>query len=106
MIYKAYLIQQGEGCDYTIGCAQTVIKIEATNLDEAKAKLKEIILEEYNDDETQLEKVELYEIATLTEINIKQIYKKAKDIENEEAEKEKEAEEKELLKKLKQKYES
>lgn len=40
MIYKAYLKQQGEGCDYTIGCAQTVIEIEAQNIDEAKQKLK------------------------------------------------------------------
>lgn len=73
MIYKAYLIQRR--CIHKIGSAQTVIEIEATNLEEAKLKLEEIILEEYNNNETKLEKVELYEITNLIDINIKEIYK-------------------------------
>jgi hypothetical protein len=39
MEYKAYLKQNGEGCDYTIGCGQTVISIDAQNVLEAKQKL-------------------------------------------------------------------
>lgn len=52
MKYYAYLKQKGEGCDYTIGCGNTLIDIEAKNDDEARAKLSEIIKEEYIDDTT------------------------------------------------------
>jgi len=61
MIYKAYLKQSGEGCDYTIGCAQTIIDIEAQSIDEAKQKLYQEIEESYTG-EQELELCELYEI--------------------------------------------
>lgn len=73
MTYKAYLKQIGEGCDYSIGCAQTVISIEAKDIEEAKTKLKEIIKEEYYD-ERSLETCELYEINKIVDINVGEIY--------------------------------
>jgi hypothetical protein len=73
--YKAYLKQQGEGCDYTIGCAQTVIDIEAYNLTEAETQLIELIADEYNSDENRLESVELYEVSEIINLDIVDIYK-------------------------------
>ena len=62
--YKAYLV----------GCAQTVIDIEADNMKDARIKLKEIIATEYNDDERRLETVELYEISHFIDFDITQFY--------------------------------
>lgn len=59
MIYYAYLKQQGEGCDYTIGCAQTLKKIKADSDDEARQKLKKLIQENYTG-EQELESVLLF----------------------------------------------
>lgn len=59
MRYYAYLKQSGEGCDYTIGCAQTLITIEAENDSEAKEKLADEIMENYHG-ETELSKVLLF----------------------------------------------
>jgi len=72
--YKAYLIQDGQGCDYTIGCGQTIIELEALDMDEAKLKLIDIILEEYNHDEYRLESAELFEISEIYHIPIDDIY--------------------------------
>jgi hypothetical protein len=85
MTYKAYLKQYAEGCDYTIGCAQTVIEIEAKNINEAKQKLFEEIQENYTWDK-KLEFCELYEIKKTVICNLKewynQIYEAANIIEN------------------------
>lgn len=80
MIYKAYLKQCGEGCDYTIGCAQTVIEIEAQNINEAKQKLYQEIEENYTG-ERELELCELYEINEVVVCNLKELYKRIDDAE-------------------------
>lgn len=80
MIYKAYLKQQGEGCDYTIGCAQTVIEIEAQNIDEAKQKLYQKI-EDFYTGERGLELCELYEINEVVTIDLNEWYKRIDDAE-------------------------
>lgn len=59
MKYYAYLIQEGEGCDYTIGCARTLINFEANDDNHAKQVLSEIIKEEYTDD-SQLKKAMIF----------------------------------------------
>jgi hypothetical protein len=64
MKYKAYLKQSGEGCDYTIGCAQKVINIEATNMEEAKQKLAKK-LPDYGVSERPIETAEIYEVNTV-----------------------------------------
>lgn len=80
MIYKAYLRQSGEGCDYTIGCAQTVIEIEAQSIDEAKQKLYQKIEEIYTG-EWELELCELYEINEVVICDLKEWYKRIDDAE-------------------------
>lgn len=59
MNYYAYLKQKGEGCDYTIGCGNTLIRIEANSDKEAISKLSEIIEERYSDD-PELSNVSLF----------------------------------------------
>jgi len=61
MEYKAYLEQNCDGCDYTIGCGRVIIDIEADNIDDATKKLKEIILKDYRGDNS-LQYVEIYEV--------------------------------------------
>jgi hypothetical protein len=80
MIYKAYLKQCGEGCDYTIGCAQRVIEIEAQSIDEAKQKLYQEIEENYTG-ELELELCELYEINEVVVCDLKEWYKRIDDAE-------------------------
>lgn len=75
MRYYAYLKQVGEGCDYTIGCAQTLITIEAENDSEAKEKLSNEIMENYHD-ETELSKVLLFKEPI--DFDLKSIYSELK----------------------------
>ena len=79
--YKVYLKQAGEGCDYTIGCGQIVITIEAESMKDATIQLKEIIADEYNDDETKLEKVKLYEISKVGKFDIGHFYEELERME-------------------------
>jgi len=72
MKYYAYLKQKGEGCDYTIGCGNTLIKLNAKNDSEAKEKLKETIIEEYSGSESMLEKVILFK--ETIDFDLKSVY--------------------------------
>jgi LPS O-antigen subunit length determinant protein (WzzB/FepE family) len=71
MKYFAYLKQKGEGCDYTIGCAQTLISFDANDDDDAKQKLSERIQEEYTG-EFELSSVLL--LKNKIEFNLKSVY--------------------------------
>jgi len=59
-MYYAYLKQKGEGCDYTIGCAQVMVTVKANSFDEATEKLELIIKTHYYDD-TELEDAMIFE---------------------------------------------
>ncbi len=59
MRYYAYLKQKGEGCDYTIGCGNTLVTVDADNDEDARTKLGELIEEEYTG-ERELESVQLF----------------------------------------------
>ena len=76
MKYKAHLIQDGEGCDYTIACGQEVIDIDADNLDDAMGMLVDIIQEEYINDRT-LFHCELYEITDILSVDLDKVYNHA-----------------------------
>lgn len=75
MKYKAYLIQAGEGCDYTIGCGRAVIDINAFSVEEAILKLEHIVATEFTDD-SALDHVELYEISQVFIMPVKDIYER------------------------------
>lgn len=104
MKYKAYLKQRGDGCDYTIGCAQTVIDIEATNMDEAKQKLTIKILEEYSYDESMLDSAELYECNEVFAMPIDEIYAKKEQLEQQEQQRRQEEAERREYERLKHKF--
>lgn len=42
--YALYLEQEGEGCDYTIGCGRNLQHLRASTLEEAKVEAKEIVV--------------------------------------------------------------
>lgn len=101
--YKAYL-NQGQGCDYTIGCGLRVIDITANSMEDAKQKLAETIAEEYSYDEGRLEKAELYEVEQVFVMDLKAIYQKVADDRNAEKQREKDAKEKAEFERLKSKF--
>lgn len=99
MKYYAYLKQKGEGCDYTIGCAQTLITFDAADDNDAKQKLAKRITEEYQDDYS-LSKVMLFKDPVdfnLSEVN--ELAKKSKEDKKKKMEHLKDIEEFERLKK-------
>lgn len=102
--YKAYIHQQGEGCDYTIGCAQTVIDIEANSMDEAKQKLFEEIEESYSHEEQRLESAELYEIEQVFVADMDDIYKRIDNAKYAKEQERKEAKERQEFERLKSKF--
>ena len=101
--FKAYLQQDG-GCDYTIGCGKLVIDIEANSLEDAKIKLFSIIFNEYNHDENRLANVELFELASTTVVDIKNLYKKLDEDKKEQVENLILMREKEEFERLKKKF--
>ena len=101
--FKAYLKQQGEGCDYTIGCGQTVLTILADDMGSAKFKLFDIISENYSS-ERELSTAELYEVSDILEINLENYYNLIKDKHYNSIKQEEERLEIEELKRLRAKY--
>jgi hypothetical protein len=101
--YKAYL-NQGQGCDYTIGCGLRVIDIIANSMDEAKQKLAQTIAEDYSYDEGRLEKAELFEVEQVFVMDVKAIYQKVTDDRNAKKQREKDEKEKQEFERLKSKF--
>lgn len=74
MKFIAILRQEGEGCDYTIGCGINTIQFEAENALEAGKKLKLIVFENYNHDEAKLKSLHYYQVDGTYEADIKRWY--------------------------------
>ena len=105
MQYKAYLSQKQEGCDYTIGCGNKIINIEAKNLEQANQKLITEIIENYNNDEIKIDLAVIYEVNTIYEVPIIKIQQEIEKLKVQEKKREKEETEWELYQKLKRKFE-
>ena len=78
MKYIAHVVQNGEGCDYTIGCGLQVVQLSADNLEDAKQELKEIIKEQYFDDQ-ELESAVIYEVSNAHDVDLDAIYNNMND---------------------------
>ena len=79
MIYYAYLVEAGEGCDYTIGCGNTLKDFIADDTEKAVEKIKEYIIENYgHNSEHMLETVLLF-TAHPIDINVEQVYEDEKE---------------------------
>lgn len=101
--YYAYLKQRGEGCDYTIGCAQTLITITANNFEEAVEKLELTIEEEYSYDEAMLESAIIFECPP-RDIDVESIYTKKEERKRLRKKEEKERKEREEFERLRKKF--
>lgn len=79
MKYYGYLKQEGEGCDYTIGCGEHLISLKSTNGDDALIELRNEIEENYSE-ERSLQKVILFSSAI--EVDVKSIYREMRQRES------------------------
>lgn len=105
MKFKAFLKQSGQGCDYTIACAQKVIDIVTDTKHKALQKLEKIIKEDYGPETLQaLETVELYCIAEVVEVDVEMIYEEMRQKAQTDEEREKERMERAELARLQEKY--
>lgn len=91
MIYKAYVKQEGDGCDFTIGCGLAVVELDAENLEDAQKKLTNEIKETFHGNQ-KLEFAQIFEIAQVIDLNLEKVYQELK----EEQEKEKQRKKEEL----------
>lgn len=95
-------LYQGNGCDYTISCGETIYEFEANSGDEIRKQIKERI-EYYG--RNQISSVTLYELTdNKSQLDIDQLFAHD-DAENARIEREKkELEERKLLEELRKKY--
>ncbi len=113
-MFLAYL-NQGQGCDYTIGCGFKIIQLEAGTHEEALKELQEKIVGQWNEDdkrfyegytgESALETATLYDVSNITCVPIEKWYKEAREQEEYAKNKVNEQNEKKELQRLKKKYE-
>ena len=78
--FIAYLEQEGEGCDYTIGCGVCLIEVGGDTHEEAVAELRQMVFEDGSgfgpDSENRLKCITLYEVADTDGIPIEEWYAK------------------------------
>jgi len=72
--YKLYLIQAGEGCDYTIACGHKMYDLDATTLEDAKKEAEKLITEDFSHDDRKLEEAVILEVTNIVEVNLKELY--------------------------------
>ncbi len=89
-MYKAILVQDGEGCDYTIGCGISIIDLHALSSDEAYKELKREVIGEWDEkdgrfygeymDEQRLESATLIKVIETIQPDISAWYAEAEKI--------------------------
>lgn len=97
MAYKLWLKQDGQGCDYTIGCANELFDLKAKDKDKAIKESSKIIKENTHEECT-------FETALLLEV-VEDITHVCEEVVSEQAEEEQEEiknEKRKQLKKLKE----
>ena len=120
--YLVYAIQPAEGCDYTIGCGQKAILLEAESLSHAAERFITMMGPDFDSDdvdwtddyggyydERELKHVTIYELGehpVELKLDTKPIYENFEQIAALQKRLAKEEEEKKLYLKLKQKYEN
>lgn len=74
--YIAILGQEGEGCDHTIGCGLATYQFEAEIAVAVGNKLREIVRDNYNHDDTKLKSLIYFEVASTFEVDLNLWYSK------------------------------
>jgi hypothetical protein len=82
MKFVAYLKQIGDGCDYTIGCGQKLIGLDAQTWAEARAEMRKLLADNYSHDESRLETVTIYEVKTAERVPVDDWYAEIEDEED------------------------
>lgn len=76
--FIAYLEQQGEGCDYTIGCGVRLVELGGSTRDEAIDELRRMIFDDGSgygpDADYRLKSIAFYEVADADHIPIDRWY--------------------------------
>jgi hypothetical protein len=98
--FYAYYTGPG-GCDYTIGCNNDLQELSATNKHDAELEIQEAYshMEEYG-----IEKVQLFEVKSVEDIDVTEIDKKMAEERRHKEIKRVEAEERAQYEKLKNKF--
>lgn len=99
-MFIAYVKQAGEGCDYTIGCAQTLWRLKATTRIDAVEELQRKVGEV-----ERLGELTLFEVVNEEEMPIEQWYTEAENRADERAQQAELNAERAELKRLKAKFE-
>lgn len=103
-MYKVYIKERSEGCDYTIGCARTILTIQAESMSEAKEKFAEEVKENHSHREGRLKSAEIFEVAESVSIDMEEVYKRIDDDEYNERQTQAEAKERAEYERLKSKF--
>ena len=112
-MFIAYVNQGDEGCDYTIGCAQTLWRLEANTRDEAIEELKSEVIGKYEPGfgwsegywkDAELSKVVLFEVSSEESMPLVKWYTDAEEYELQEKTKITEMQERDKLGELLAKY--
>lgn len=99
--------EQDNGCDYTIACGKYMHKLGSTNMSDAIIETKNKIKEEFQEGwEREISKATVFEISSIEEINIPDLYLAIRQEKNKEKEEENKRKELAELERLKQKYEN
>ena len=106
-MFIAWVTQKGEGCDYTIGCGNTLWRLEANNREEAITELKDAVLVDYDEEwqERELGEIILFGVIDEERFDCDKWYDEADDVINGNIKKLKEQEEYETYLKLREKFE-
>jgi hypothetical protein len=102
MKHILYIIQIGEGCDYSIACGHLVIHLESKQMIDAIKESLKIIKERYINEDCRLSKAIIYQVLDSQDLSIWQVYQRYDQASKEDKEIE-EKERKELIR-LQQKY--
>lgn len=97
------LLDQGGGCDYTIGCDKNWVELKSESLEAAHKELADYIVENHMREEARLEIVTLLQ-AEEYDFDISAVYAEADDAKASRKAEKKAAEERAELERLKKKY--
>lgn len=101
--FVAYLHQEG-GCDYTIGCGNTMINLEAEDMNSAELELESIIKSDYNSRESTLSSATIYEVTDERPVKVRLVYDRIREEENSEKRKKLEDSERQEYERLVKKF--
>jgi CRISPR/Cas system CSM-associated protein Csm2 small subunit len=79
MKYFLYVIQDAEGCDYSIACGECLIELNALNKNDAEKEVMKKIEESFFHEDSMLRSATLYEVQNLVELNMDDVYKNIKN---------------------------